>query len=184
MQVVDSIAGTITRTYDSLDRLISETTPQGSVSYTYDAAGRRTTMTVAGQLTVNYLYDNANRLTQITQGSSTVTYTYDAAGRRTSLTLPNGVLVEYGYDNASRLTSITYKQGGTILLGDLTYEYDKNGNRIKTGGSFARTGIPQAVGTTSYNAANHQTVFGDKTLTYDNNGNLQTITDSGGTMSL
>jgi len=138
-------------------------------------------MTVAGQSTVNYSYDNANRLTQITQGSSTVTYTYDNAGRRTSLTLPNGVLVEYGYDAASRLTSITYKQNGTTVLGNLTYEYDKNGNRLKTGGSFARTGLPQAVAATAHNAANHQTTFGDKTLTYDNNGNLQTITDSSGT---
>jgi hypothetical protein len=30
--------------------------------------------------------------------------------------------VEYGYDAASRVTSITYKQNGTTLLGDLTYE--------------------------------------------------------------
>jgi RHS repeat-associated protein len=64
------------------------------------------------------------------------------------------------------------------VLGDLTYEYDKAGNRTKIGGSFARTGIPQAIASTAYNAANHQTTFGDKTLTYDNNGNLQTITDS------
>ncbi|HMA79974.1 MAG TPA: RHS repeat domain-containing protein, partial [Candidatus Binatia bacterium] len=82
---------------------------------------------------------------------------------------------------ASRLTSITYKQNGPTVLGDLTYEYDKNGNRITTGGSFARTGIPQAVGMTAYDAANHQTTFADKTLTYDNNGNLQTITDASGT---
>jgi len=48
-----------------------------------------------------------------------------------------GVLVEYVYDAASRLTSITYKQNGITVLGDLTYEYDKNGNRTKIGGSFA-----------------------------------------------
>lgn len=40
---------------------------------------------------------------------------------------------------------------------------------------------PQAVASTAYNAANHQTTFGDKTLTYDNNGNLQTLTDPSGT---
>jgi RHS repeat-associated protein len=180
-QAVDSIAGTITRSYDGLNRLTQETTPQGSVSYTYDAASRRAGMTVFGQPSVSYSYDNANRLIQITQGSSTVTYTYDAAGRRNSLTLPNAVLVEYAYDTASRLTSITYKQNGTVVLGNLTYEYDKNGNRTKTGGSFARTGIPQAISSTAYDAANQQTTFADKTLTYDNNGNLQTITDTGGT---
>lgn len=26
-----------------------------------------------------------------------------------------------------------YKQNGTTVLGDLTYEYNKNGNRTKTG---------------------------------------------------
>jgi RHS repeat-associated protein len=138
-------------------------------------------MTVPNQALISYTYDNADRLTQITQGSSHVQFGYDNANRRGSLTLPNNVLVEYAYDNASRITSIVYKQNGSTVLSDLTYEYDKNGNRIQTGGSFARTGIPQAVGSTTYNAANHQTSFGDKALTYDNNGNLQTITDSGGT---
>src|SRR6267142_3230833 len=39
MQITDSQSGTITRTYDLLDQLIQETTPQGAVSYAYD--GRR-----------------------------------------------------------------------------------------------------------------------------------------------
>jgi YD repeat-containing protein len=138
-------------------------------------------MTFLASRQSTYTYDNANRLTQITQGSSTVSCAYHNAGRRTSLTLLNGILVEYAYDAASRLASITYKQNRTTVLGDLTYEYDKNGNRTKIGGSFARTGVPQAIASTAYNAANHQTMFGDKTLTYDNNGNLQTITDSSGT---
>jgi RHS repeat-associated protein len=180
-QIVDSISGTITRTYDGLNRLTSDTTPQGSVSYTYDTASRRTSMTVFGQPSVVYTYDNANRLTQITQGSSVVGFRYDAAGRRTSLTLANGILVEYAYDTASRVTDITYKQGQTVL-GNLTHEYDKAGNRTKVGGSFARTGIPQSVTSTNYNAANHQTTFDDKTLTYDNNGNLTSITDASGTV--
>ena len=41
----------------------SESTPLGSVSYTYDAIGRRTSMTIAGQPTVNYTYDADNHLT-------------------------------------------------------------------------------------------------------------------------
>src|SRR6266446_2595701 len=45
-QVVDSLAGTITRTYDLQDRLTQEVTPQGTVSYTYNASGRRASMTV------------------------------------------------------------------------------------------------------------------------------------------
>ncbi len=179
--ITDSIAGQIVRGYDGLDRLTSEQTPQRAVGYTYDAASRRATMTVPGQAQVVYGYDNANRLTQITQGSSIVQFGYDTSNRRTSLTLPNGNLVEYGYDAASRVTSISYKQNGTTLLGDLTYEYDKAGNRTKIGGSWARTGMPEPISTTSYDANNRQLTFGDKALAYDDNGNLQSITDSNGT---
>ncbi len=170
-QAVDSLSGTITLTYDDLDRLISETTPQGLVSYTYDAVGRRISMTVAGQAAVNYTYDDANRLTQVTQGSSTVLIAYDDSGRRTSMTLPNGIVAEYSYNTASQLTGITYKLGVTVL-GDLIYEYDAAGRREKVSGSYAGTALPQALGSTTYNAANQQLTFGAQTLTYDNNGNL------------
>jgi len=68
----DSIAGTISRSYDGLDRLTQEQTPSGSVGYTYDNADRRATMAVTGQSTVNYADDNANRLSGITQGTSSV----------------------------------------------------------------------------------------------------------------
>src|SRR5438093_8441991 len=83
-QVLDSITGTVTRNYDGLDRLTSEMTPQGTVSYGYDTAGRRSTMTVAGQPAVAYTYDNANRPLQITQGSANVTFSYvrEAGGCR------------------------------------------------------------------------------------------------------
>jgi RHS repeat-associated protein len=163
---VDSISGTITRSYDGLDRLTSETTPQGSVSYTYDNAGRRATMTVSGQPSVVHSYDNANRLTQITQGSSVVIFTYDAAGRRDTLTLPNGVLLDYDYDNASRVTKITYKKDANVL-GDLTYDYDKAGNRTKIGGGFARTGHPGAVTSTVY-------TLGSAIALADSAGSVQT----------
>lgn len=67
---VDTVAGTISRSYDGLDRLLSETTPQTTpqgVAYTYDNVGRRLTMAVPGQSTVNYCWDNANLLNGISQ---------------------------------------------------------------------------------------------------------------------
>jgi len=69
-----------------------ETTPQGSISYNYDNAGRRTATQVAGQPQVTYTYDIANRLGQIAQGTSTVGFTYDDANRRSTLTLPNNIV--------------------------------------------------------------------------------------------
>jgi RHS repeat-associated protein len=141
------------------------------VAYTYDAAGRRATMAVPGQATISYSYDNADRLTSITQSSAVVTFDYDNADRRTRLTLPNGVTTDYAYDTSSRLTGLTYKLGMTTL-GTLSYAYDAAGRRIVLGGTWARTLVPSALASATYNAANQQTAFGGQTLTYDLNGNL------------
>lgn len=170
-KTVDSLAGTDTFRYDNLDRLTSAVTPRGTVSYAYDKASRRTRMTVAGQTAVNYAYDEANRLTRITQGTSVVAFAYDDADRRTSLTLPNGIVISYDYDAASRPTAIEYKKGG-VSLGDLSYGYDAAGRRVRVGGTFARTNLPQAVASLPYNAANRLTKRAAKNLTYDANGNL------------
>jgi RHS repeat-associated protein len=142
-----------------------------TVSYGYDNANRRTSMTVLGQVQVTYGYDNADRLTSITQGTASVTIGYDDANRRTSGTLPNTVQATYGYDTSNRLTSITFKKGGTTL-GTLTYTYDAAGRRTVLGGTWARTGLPQVVASASYNANNQQTAWGSQTNTFDLNGNL------------
>jgi RHS repeat-associated protein len=167
----DSLSGTITRGFDGLDRLTSETTPQGSIGYTYDAAGRRQTMAVAGQPTVNYTFDAASRLTQMTQSSSTIQLSYDAVNRRTTLTLPNGVVTTYGYDSASQSTSKAFSIASS-LLGNLSYGYDLSGQQTSLSGSFARTGIPNAVNTAAYNANNQLTAWGTANLFYDADGNM------------
>lgn len=170
-RIADSATGTIARQYDGLDRLTSETTAEGSLGYTYDLAGRRATMTVAGQSPVAYVYDAADRLTSITQGTSVVALTYDDADRRSTLRLPNGVVTTYGYDPANQLTSLTYTLGPTTL-GTLTYAYDPAGNRTTVGGTWARTGLPQAVPGATYDAANRIATWNGAAFSYDANGNL------------
>jgi RHS repeat-associated protein len=169
--IVDSLGGTITRTFDLLDRLTEEETPEGTLSYTYDAADRRASMTVAGQSAVSYSYDAANRLTGMTQVTASVGMAYDDLNRRTSLTLPNGIVMEYGYDDDSRLTGITYKQGASTL-GALTYAYDTVGRRTSVSGSYARTGLPAALTSATYDDANQTATWGGTSFTYDDNGNL------------
>jgi RHS repeat-associated protein len=169
--VVDSVAGTISHTYDLLDRLTQEVTPEGTITYTYDAADRRATMQVTGQSAVSYTYDNADRLTGITKGASSVSLGYDTADRRTALTLPNGIVVEYGYDAASQLTGLTYKLGGTTL-GNLDYTYDTGGQRVAVGGTYARTGLPAALASATYDDANQIATWAGTSFTYDANGNL------------
>jgi RHS repeat-associated protein len=171
VQVNDSSFGALSRSYDNLNRLTGEITPQGSITYAYDSVGRRTAMTASGQQPVSYLYDNADRLIQINQGSSGVEFSYDADNRRTSLTLPDGITVTYGYDSASQLTSLSYNLGGNVL-GNMTYTYDAAGQITGSGGSFARTNVSTAVSGVSYNSNNELSQIGNSPLTYDANGNL------------
>jgi YD repeat-containing protein len=132
---------------------VSETSAQGTVGYTYDADGRRLTMSGAQ---VNDTWDNASRLTGISQGSSSVSFGYDAAGRRISATLPGGVTAAYAYDAARELLSISYAAGGT-LLGNLTYGYDLAGRVVARGGLLFQSVPPGSVSGATYNVANRLT---------------------------
>ena len=170
-QVTDSISGTITLDLDELDSLTSIATPQGTVTYTNDDVGRRTGMTVPGQSAVVYAYNDADQITSITRGSNVVSFDYDAANQIIRMTQPNGLVTDYEYDLASRLIGTTYKNGSTVL-GDLTYEYDAAGRRTKIGGTFARTSLPAALASATYNDANRLTQRGAATYSYDNEGNL------------
>ena len=152
------------------DRLTSETTALGTVAYAYDAAGRRTAMSVTGQPTVGYGYDAAGRLTQVSrrpvgQRGLRRRRPPDIAG------LPNGVSAEYAYDVASQLIGLTYRRGSGVL-GTLTYAYDAAGNRVRAGGTWARVDLPQPVASATHDDANRVLTFGEAALTHDDNGNL------------
>src|SRR5258708_15647885 len=178
-QIQDTVSGvsnTITRAYDGLDRLTQQQVVQGSttigtVNYTYDAASRRGTMTVSGQVQVVYTWDNANRLGQITQGSANVSLSYDNANRNTSVTLPNGIVGTYSYDAASQIIQISYDNGSSNV-GTLTYIYDDAGRVSSRGGTLFQSILPASISSTTYNAGNQLTQWGSATLTYDLNGSL------------
>jgi RHS repeat-associated protein len=170
-RIVDSQAGTITLTPDDLDRVVQEATPQGTISYGYDDADRRTSMQVAGQPAVAYGYNRADQPTSITKGDQVVGFGYDAAGRPATRSLPNGVAQAYGYDDGSQLISITYQRGASTL-GEITYGYDRSGRRSTVGGSYARTAVPDPFTGAGYNAADQLVTLGAATYTYDDDGNL------------
>ncbi len=176
--LTDSISGQIRWEYDALNRLLQEITPQGTIAYVPDDANRRTSMLVAGpgQVPVTYDWDQANRLRSITRGGLIATYDYDNANRRRRLTLPNGVFIDYGYDEGNRLTSLIYSNSSSEL-GRLLYAYDRASNRTLMAGSWARTLLPDVVSGGTYDAANRQLTLGGKTMTYDNNGSLETVTE-------
>ena len=80
-------------------------------------------------------------------------------------------MVAYAYDDASQLTGLTYTLGSTTL-GTLTYTYDSTGNRTAVGGTWARTNLPAALNSATYDAANQIVTWGSQSFTHDLNGSL------------
>src|SRR5438034_2168167 len=82
-----------------------------NVSYGYDAAGNRTSMS-DGLGSVSYGYDQLSRMTSESRtfagfgGPYSLTYQYNLAGELTSITNPFTVSVSYGYDKTGRPISV------------------------------------------------------------------------------
>jgi RHS repeat-associated protein len=171
-KIEDSAGGTYTPTYDELDRLTALSGPNGTIEYTYDGADRRKKLIVPGQEAIEYTYDEANRLTELARGTEKIKLGYDNANRLTTVKLLDGIEELLGYNEASDPTSIIDKKGSETL-GELDYSYDKDDQLEATWGSYARTGLPEAITTPLvYNADNELTEREGKKLTYDNDGNL------------
>lgn len=111
--------------YDSLNRLLTKV-PDASfaaptVSFTYTASGKRSTM-VDATGTTSYQYDSADRLIQVTRPAGTLSYSYDEAGNLLTLT-GGGITVDYTYDSLNRLASVSEPSTGVTQ-----YAYDGVGN--------------------------------------------------------
>ena len=88
-----------------MGRITCYTSPEGAVSYTYDA--------------------NGNVLT-VTDSHGTITGTYDALNRVSSYTDTYGKVIRYEYDAVGKLPKIIYPDNTAV-----TYAYDANHNLIR-----------------------------------------------------
>jgi len=125
-------SGTTNYSYDSMDRLITKATPEGTLSYTYDAAGHVASISSsnANGASISYTYDTLNRLSTVVDarlsGNNTTTYTYDSASNVATVTYPNGVQSQFTYDTLNRVTDLSSQVSG------YTYGYGPTGNRTAT----------------------------------------------------
>lgn len=139
--------------------------------YSYDKAGRLTSLAHENGITELKSYNAANELlanSHFKNGSATSGhgYTYDATGRRSAETFADGLTAarSYGYDSADQVTSATY---GTNLAD--SYLYDAMGNRLNaTVASLGGSPI-----TYTANSANqYLSITGFTPISHDANGNL------------
>ena len=155
--------GCITYGYDQAGRTTlvdySDPAPQ-DVTFAYDANGRRTSMTVAGQPATTSSWDSLGRLKSVvdpdgkTTGygytdrgdqpttvtypdGKTITRTYDDAGRQTATTDWTGAAVSFGYDPASNLTT-TNNPSTTGVEDSFAFDHD---NQLES--TTIRQGVTQ-----------------------------------------
>jgi YD repeat-containing protein len=113
--------GVTSYAYDSRDRLLSEATPQGALTYTYGKLGSLRTVrsSNADGVSVDYAYDELSRLKDVADDrlseNNVKTYSYDGAGNLESYTYGNGVKRLYAYDPLNRLTSLGISKAASTI---------------------------------------------------------------------
>jgi RHS repeat-associated protein len=193
--VTDGSGRTTTLAYDNANQLVSQTSTGGGtgsvvVSYLYDAAGRRTSMSDPTG-TTTYAYDTVGNLTSVASPNGDVIgYEWDLNGWRTAITYPGGARVVETRDSNGRLTKVAHP-----TLGNITYTYDGDGrvltealpdgkNRAFTYTAGRMTGFNDSGKqyALTYDAAGRVTaVSGAETwsMTYDQAGQLTAATRNG-----
>ena len=127
---VTDARGVTTYTYDTMDRLLTQTNPDGStLTYTYDLRGLRTSLTTS-EGTTTHTYDALGRMqTVMGPDGGTTTYGYDAVGNRATVTYPNGTVTSHFYDSLNRLTSMENRASDASLISAYVYTLDNTGRR-------------------------------------------------------
>src|SRR5207253_3232252 len=164
-------------------RLISETTPAGLVSYTYNAADQRTSMRVGNRTPVNYAYDSSGRLTSISQGSAAFSYTYDSLSRPISLQRPNGVTTNFAYNAVNSLVRLSHLAAGGGTIEDYQYSYTPE-DEIETIQSLGSSPtLPAAKSVATADANNRIAQFGPASFSFNAEGQTTSKSGSSGQIS-
>lgn len=176
--------------YDASGRVTSSAFSDGSPSfhYTYSPAGRpQVASRVQGSTTLataTYTYDAAGRKTSTARtgpGGGTSNYSYTSAGRLAGASWPTGQAEAYGYNSIGQLTTVT--PSGVGAIAPLSYQYDPAG--LLT--SVTRAGAATMTSTSTYDAAGQletatHTAAGTPLSSYgivrDVRGNPSTVTAS------
>ncbi len=180
---------TINSTYDAVSQLLHASDPDSSYTYTYDLAGRVTSVDNAGtpgipHVVLNYSYDPKGNVLSVTDTISSLagieSFVYDELNRVTQITQTgNGVTdkrVDFSYNGASQMTGIfRYSDlAGSELVGSSSYSYDRAGRLI----NLTHHGDSEVIAdyVWLYDAANRITQFtnpdGAISYTYDERGQL------------
>lgn len=172
----------VTRTYDALNRVVSENAQlSGTFTMSYDLAGRMTRLTHPDGLFSDYTPLVTGEVSAVSENGAASgigvlgSYAYNDLGQMTSLTRGNGTVTSYSYDPIARLSQLTHDLGGTAQDVTTTFTYNpasqiatnsRNNDIYRWNGHY-NVDRPYTV-----NGLNQLTTAGATALGYDGRGNL------------
>lgn len=135
-----------------------------SYRYLYDMAERISKVVDSIGNSTEYEYNRENDIHRITEkkgsGTYSINYSYDKDRRPVKITGPNGSFTSYTYDILNRITGSTINTG--FVQYNTTYSY-----------------LSGASGSSTYRLGTINNNGSAISYTYDANGNIETITQSG-----
>jgi RHS repeat-associated protein len=171
----------LTFSYDALSRNIAQSGPLGTVSSTWDLAGRRTRLDLPGGFytTCDYLLTgevSAIRESGATAGPGVLgSYFYDDLGRRTGLWRGNGTSTSYDYGTTPYLTAFAQDLGGTAQDQTVWLTFNAASQikgRTSQNDAYAFTRQWNASRGYTVNGLNQYTAAGPASPSYDGRGNM------------
>jgi len=148
--MTDPSAGTYTYSYDAFGQIKTETTPNGTTAYVYDAAGRTTEKTIIGTNTnskTTYVYNPENNL--ITSSSFVDTFE--------NSTITNS----FEYDNYKRISKTIESTPYATFTKELTYDSFGRADRETSTAAIPGKSSSKAVKHTYQNGFSWQIVDDD-----------------------
>ncbi|MFC9711767.1 RHS repeat-associated core domain-containing protein [Paenibacillus sp. NPDC056933] len=177
----DGNQNTTTTTYDKLGRVISEKNPDGSITtLAYDDVNNTLTVTTPDLSQTLYRFDPLGRLSSETNEQGSKTYTYDAYDRMIAQTDAAGQTTTYVHDAFNR---VVREQDGTSTT-HMAYDdtartltiTDGENNRIRETYNV----MGQVTQKEELKASGNVVLA---TYTYDNVGNVVSVTDGNGNLT-
>jgi RHS repeat-associated protein len=181
---------TTSSTYDAVGNVLTTTDPDGvTTTYTYTPLGLKASASYSGSSapSVSYTYDADGRKTGMTDATGTSSYVYSPYGLLTSNTNGAGQTTAYGYDNDGNVTSITYPLPSAAIWATsdtVTYTYTP-ADRLSTATDFQGNTVTVTDSADGQPSSETLGTTGDTITTqYDGNDMPSAITlaNSGGTL--
>jgi RHS repeat-associated protein len=133
--VIEDGLGTHRKSYDAASRVTAIDGPwdNDTLTFVYDARGRKTSETLQMGVAATYSYDDLDRLTAVAGAGFTYTYSYQGGtALLEKLERSDGSRTDYGYDTImKRLQRLTNRNRGGEVLSEYRLAFDALGQPIE-----------------------------------------------------